>query len=64
MKIWITGTTKDKKTGTNQVLLDKLYDLDYPEIFDLLKYIAKQYWVKKLTVKMKVEKFWQINIDL
>lgn len=64
MKIWITGTTKDKKTGTNQVLLYKLYDLDYPEIFDLLKYIAKQYWVKKLTVKMKVEKFWQINIDL
>lgn len=64
MKIWITGTTKDKKTGTNQVLLDKLYDLDYPEIFDLLKHIAKQYWVKKLTVKMKVEKFWQINIDL
>lgn len=64
MKIWITGTAKDKKTGTNQVLLDKLYDLDYPEIFDLLKYIAKQYWVKKLTVKMKVEKFWQININL
>lgn len=60
MKIWITG----KKTSTNEVLLDKLYELDYPEIFDLLKYIAKQYWVKKLTVKMKVEKFWQINIDL
>jgi len=60
MKIGITGTNKD----TNEVLLDKLYDLDYPEVFDLLKYIASQYKIKKLSVKMKVEKFWQINIDL
>lgn len=60
MQIGITGTNNK----TKEVLLDKLYDLDYPEIFDLLTYIAKNYKVKKLTVKMKIEKFWQINIDL
>lgn len=60
MQIGITGTNNK----TKEVLLDKLYDLDYPEIFDLLKYIAENYKVKKLTVKMKIEKFWQINIDL
>lgn len=60
MKVWITGTNNK----TKEVLLDKLYDLDYPEILELLKYIAREYWVEKLQVKMKVKKFWQVNIDL